>query len=804
MTTIFHGIRPAYSEKDGGTELAQALNRRDTGGSLAVPEIIPFARSMAAEGIVLLKNKENTLPIRDNDRVAVFGRCAIDYFTVGYGSGGDIISPYKANLMQGLTDCGVHFLQGLYEIYAAWCEENRPDEGTWGNWPVSHPEMPLTEALVKEAEKEADIAIVVIGRAAGEDRESLLEKGSYYLTDAEVAMLDMVTSAFCRVAVVLDCGNIIDMAWTEKYGDAIGAILYAWQGGMESGNALADVLTGRADPSGRLTDTIAKTYEDIPSAACFGGTVYNNYVEDIYVGYRYFETFRPERVLYPFGFGLSYTNFSIDATAKRYGDHAVVTAKVRNTGAYAGKQVVQVYFSPPQGKLGNPARILAGFNKTPLLQPGEEHTLEIDCNLRLLAPFDDSGITGYANCQVWEAGEYSISFGENVRDARVLMRWTRQETFPVVRLQEAIAVEPGSVFPRMVNRDGQISYEDTPVDTGKCRERILSRLPAPLAPPEKPVMWKQVADGEATVEAFAAQLSRQELDDLAHGEGEMDSSLGAKGNAGALGGVSESLRNRGVPPVITTDGPSGIRLRATCSLLPCGTALASSFNVRGVQALYALIGKEMGLRGSDILLAPGMNIHRNPLCGRNFEYFSEDPLLTGKIASAVVMGVQSAGVSACPKHFACNNQERNRNTNDSRVSARALREIYLKAFEIVVKEAQPHTIMTSYNKVNGVWSHYHYELATSVLRDEWGFDGLVMTDWWMRPAASREFPNITNDANRIRAQVDVLMPGNDAPWGEKNGRTLQASLDDPDGVTLAEAQRTAVNVLRLVLLHTKV
>ena len=310
-----------------------------------------------------------------------------------------------------------------------------------------------------------------------------------------------------------------------------------------------------------------------------------------------------------------------------------------------------------------------------------------------------------------------------------------------------------------------------------------------------------MAAGTITLDAFIAQLSDKELEALSRGEGGMNSSLGVIGNAGAFGGVIESLRKKGVPPVITSDGPSGLRLRKFTALLPSGTALACTWNDALVEEMFTHIGKEMKKQGVDVVLSPGMNIHRNPLCGRNFEYFSEDPLLTGKMAAAVVRGVQSQGGSCCPKHFACNNQETKRNTNDSRVSERALREIYLRGFEICVKESHPNTIMTSYNKVNGVWSHYNYDLTTTILRNEWGFDGVVITDWWMRKSASPEFPKIKDNAYRVRAQVDVLMPGNMGHVSRKyqSDGTLLATLGKQDGITRAELQRTAKNVLGFIL-----
>lgn len=282
----------------------------------------------------------------------------------------------------------------------------------------------------------------------------------------------------------------------------------------------------------------------------------------------------------------------------------------------------------------------------------------------------------------------------------------------------------------------------------------------------------------------------------------MDSPLGAKGNAAVMGGITESLRALGVPPITTTDGPSGIRLQYYTSLLPCGTALACTWDPVLVEGLYQAVGREMVEKGSDVLLAPGMNIHRNPLCGRNFEYFSEDPLVSGRAAAAVVRGIQKNGVSACPKHFACNNQETNRNRNDSRVSERALREIYLKGFEICVKEGRPQNLMTSYNLVNGVWSHYNYDLCTTVLRGEWGYDGSVMTDWWMQASEDPDFPALRDSAYRIRAQVDVLMPGSrpgDFPSPDEPDPAPLASCAAENGLTIAELQRGARNVLGYIL-----
>lgn len=795
MSQLFNKAARFVLSRIHRTGLEQDLNRTEGSGRLAVPEIAAQARAMAADGIVLLKNEDKTLPITGQTRVAVFGRSAVNYFTVGYGSGGDVVSPYRRNLMEGLLEHGVKVDGILASQYETWCSRPRnvPDEGYWAHWPMSNPEMPLKAEDVAAAARRCDMALVVIGRAAGESRENVLKPGSYYLTDREKAMLDVVATYFHRVCLVMDCGNVIDMSWTRDYENKLTAIVYAWQGGMESGTALADVLTGAVNPSGKLTDTIAVKYEDYPSSQSFGAMAFNAYTEDIYVGYRYFETFAPDRVLYPFGFGLSYTRFRLSSQAAVSGNQVTVNTTVENVGDEAGREVVQVYVDLPCGTLGNPKRVLAGFKKTGLLQPGQQQVVDVSFDLASLASFDDTGCTGHKDAFVLEAGNYCVQAGTSIRDVKAVVCIVKQGLEVVRQLHECNAVRPEHGFCRMVNKGGALDMEMVPTANRNLKQDILAHLPQELTPGQTEFTFEDVKARRCTPEEFVAQLSDQELDDITHGFGLMNDPSGPAGNAGSLGGVTEALKKRGIPTVITTDGPSGIRIRRTCSLLPCGTCLASTFDPEGVEALYRLLGREMVLQGTQVLLGPGMNIHRNPLCGRNFEYYSEDPLLTGKIAAAMVRGIQSQGVSACPKHFACNNQETNRNKCDSRLSQRAQREIYLKGFEIAVKESDPWCLMTSYNLVNGVWSHYHYELVTDILHDEWGYRGLTITDWWMQPGAAPEFPAITNDACRIRAQVDVLMPG------EIQERTLVASLADPNGVTRAEAQRCAVNVIKFIL-----
>lgn len=505
-------------------------------------------------------------------------------------------------------------------------------------------------------------------------------------------------------------------------------------------------------------------------------------------------------MLYPFGYGLSYTTFECKPLALNWerGTYTV-SAQVTNTGNVAGREAVMLWCAAPQGKLGKAAKVLTAYGKTKLLAPGEFETITLCFDERTFASFDDTGKTGFANAFVLEAGEYQFFLGDVLAGTIPI-----DETRVIEQCEEVCGIK--APFARMVAREenGTIVAREEMLPYGNVdlRQRILERLPEEITfTGDKGYKLSDVAKGKISLDAFIAQLDDKELEALTRGEGCMGSALGVAGNAGAFGGVLPSLREKGIPPVITADGPSGLRLKKYCALLPNGTALACSFDDELIQQLFTHVGKEMIKHGVDVVLSPGMNIHRNPLCGRNFEYFSEDPLLTGKMAAAIVRGVQSQGVSCCPKHFACNNQETKRNTNDSRVSKRALREIYLRCFEIVVKEASPKVIMTSYNKINDVWSHYNYDLVTTVLRQEWGFGGVVITDWWMQKSASLEFPAIKDNGYRVRAQVDVLMPGNMGHLHKSyhSDGTLLKTIGKPDGMTRAEIQRTAKNVLSLIL-----
>ena len=787
------------------SSVAQEKTKRAAAKKTYTSEMQSALRRVAAEGAVLLENN-GILPLKENTTVSLFGRVQYNWFYTGYGSGGDVNRPYAVNLIDGIRNCNkLNLNEELAVKYEKWCGKNIINDAIWGMWPRFYPEMPLDDMTVENASENSDCAVVVIGRSSGEDRENVLEKGSYYITDDEKQLLDRVTASFDKVIVLLNIGSIIDMSWFRRYEGKIGALMLVWQGGMESGNAVADLLCGNISPCGRLTSTVTSSYSDHPCSKCFGGKEYNYYYEDIYVGYRYFETFCKGSVIYPFGYGLSYTDFLYsfnNASSVDNGFEFSIT--VNNTGAFNGKGVFQLYLQKPVGLLGNPARELVAFGKTKILAPEQCDRLNCNVSLYQLSSYDECGKTGNKSAYVIEKGEYAFYLGSDVRSAEKVFSYYQNETVVYEQFQECIPPEKSFGVLTSKEIDGQITAVVEPCNgrTRVLKSRIIDNLPSSIPfTGDKGYKLCDVKNGTISMDDFVAQLDMNELEALTRGDYTMGSALGAPGNAAVFCGVLGSLRDKGIPAVTTSDGPSGIRLSASCSLIPNGTLLASTFDVDAVQEVYSLVAREMKEKGSDVLLAPGMNIMRSPLCGRNFEYYSEDPYVTGKIGAGAVRGIQSKGGSACPKHFACNNQEYKRTTNDSRVSERALREIYLKGFEICIKEAKPDNIMTSYNKINGVWSYYNYDLCTSVLRGEWKYEGNVMTDWWTKKGKSPDFRFVSDQAYRVRAQVDVLMPGGSRTGRRKPDGTLLYKLDN-GGITLGEIQRSVKNILNFAMKST--
>lgn len=760
------------------------------------------AAKMVSEGIVMLKNENNALPLDTDKEVAVFGRIQFHYYKSGTGSGGMVNVTKVVNILDGLIDNGVKVNEKLLGTYRKWDKENPFDLGEgWGGEPWSQKEMPLDEGLVKETAKSCETAIVIMGRTAGEEQDNRLEAGSYLLSDDEIAMLKVVRENFKKVVLLLNVGNIIDMTDINRI--APDAVLYVWQGGMTGGKGTADVLTGKVSPSGKLPDTIAYKASDYPSDANFGREKNRDiYAEDIYVGYRYFETFAKEKVLYPFGFGLSYTEFEIKTVKAEITEGAVkLSVLVKNIGSYKGKEVIEVYCEAPQGKLGKAARVLCGFEKTRELAPQEEQVVEIAVDISKLASYDDSGVTGNKSCYVLEAGEYKFYVGSDVRSAEYACSFEQGEDLVTERLIQSLA--PVESFERIkpVCEGGAFSIgrEAVPVSEVDESARRLEKLPKEIAyTGDKGIKLWDVKNGKNTMDEFIAQLSDYDLSCIIRGEG-MGSPRVTAGTASAFGGVSENLNGFGIPAGCCSDGPSGMRLDCGTKAfsLPNGTMIASSFNKELTSELFTFMGLEMAANKVDCLLGPGMNIHRHPLNGRNFEYFSEDPFLTGKMAAAELKGMAGAGVTGTIKHFCANNRETNRHFIDSVVSERALREIYLKGFEIAVKEGGASSVMTTYGIVNGLWTAGNFDLNTVILREEWGFKGFTMTDWWANINVRGKEPDKTDLAAMARAQNDVYMV---CPDGEKNDDNTLVALEN-GGIERCELQRNAANICGF-LLHT--
>lgn len=779
-----------------------------------------LGRQVVAEGCVLLKNDNEVLPLEDGISISVFGRAQCNYYKSGTGSGGDVKAPYTTGILEGLRkNPKVQVNEDLAEVYTDWVKDHPFDDGGggWAAEPWYQEEMPLDQETVDAAKEESEVAVVLIGRTAGEDKDGANTAGSYLLTDTEEEMLQIVADTFDQVAVVLNVPAIIDMNWVEDYD--IDAVLYAWQGGMTGGDGVADVLTGDVNPSGRLTDTIAKNYSDYPSSKYFGRTDYNYYVEDIYVGYRYFETFAQDKVAYPFGYGLSYTTFETSTYSVTETDGYInVFTTVENTGERAGKETVQVYYGAPQGTLGNPSKELAAFAKTKLLQPGESQDITLSFKISDMAPYDDSGSSGYDSAYVLEAGDYNIYVGNSVRDCQLEYIHNEPETRLVEQLSEQMApVKAFDRFKPVEDEDGNLTvdFEKTPLQTVDVEAKIEENLPQELTKKDEGNYdLIDVYNGEVTTEQFVAQLTNEELTSIVQGEGMSPQNVTA-GIASAFGGVNTMKDGEkttltelyGIPRAGAADGPSGIRQTASATSLPGGASIACTWNTELIERLFQLEGEEMVLNEIDTLLGPGINIHRNPLNGRNFEYYSEDPLLTGVMAAAVTKGIQSTGATVTIKHFAANNQETNRHVDDSRVSERALREIYLKPFEIAVKDGKARSVMTAYNPVNGCWTGSNYDLTTEILRNEWGFEGIVMTDWWAEMNKTIGNGLLTTNgkqylASMVKAQNDIYMVTPDSSTTSAANTSTKLDMADrlADGyITRAELQRSAVNICNYLL-----
>jgi len=727
----------------------------------ACAEHIALSKNAAKEGMVLLKNEDQVLPLKKGARIALFGKGTFDYVKGGGGSG-DVTVEYVVNLYEGFKalDGHVDVEEDLADYYRQYVQAQYEAGHVPGM--IAEPELP--DELCEKARAFADTAVISISRFSGEgwDRtvadeqaaevgkqalakagNELFERGDFYLSNAESAMVEKVKRYFSKVIVVLNVGGMVDTEWFRE-DDKIQSVLLAWQGGMEGGRATAELLCGFGNPSGKLSDTFAKRLEDYPSTNGFHESEeYVDYTEDIYVGYRYFETLpgAAEKVNYPFGYGLSYTKFDwkVDSAGETAGQ-ICIQVLVTNVGPAAGKEVVQVYVGAPQGLLGKSAKSLVAFQKTKLLQPGEEQLLTLQFVVDSMASYDDLGKVA-KSAYVLEKGEYLFYVGTSVRDVKELgYRYLVEEN----RVTEQLAAKlvPTSLKHRLLS-DG--TYEELPLGEPNDPDytalkpnnpiakwagempavRAVGRIPRRTRERVERLNLEHVAEGKQSLDDFVAQLSDEELAHL----------LGGQPNTGVantwgFGNMPEYQ----VPNAMTADGPAGLRIKPECGVnttaFPCSTLLACTWNPEITYAVGRAGAEEVKENNIAAWLTPAVNIHRSPLCGRNFEYYSEDPFLAGTMAAGMVKGIQSQNIAPSVKHFALNNKETNRKNSDSRVSERAAREIYLKVFEIIVKTSDPWYIMSSYNIINGHRASENRELLEDILRGEWGFGGMVSTDWW--------------------------------------------------------------------------
>lgn len=701
-------------------------------------EHIELSREAATEGMVLLKNDDGLLPIKRRSRIALFGKASIDYVKGGGGSG-DVTVKYVHNLCDGMEEKEEEKKVEIYAPLSFFYRENVEAQYKSGVRCGQAIEPEIPDKLLNGAKEFADIAIISICRYSTEgiDRG---EENDFYLTGAEKKMIDTVTSNFENCVLVLNVGGMVDSSYFID-NDRIKSVLLAWQAGMEGGKAEADILCGDITPSGKLTDTFAKTFSDYPSSYNFNESEdYAEYTDDIFVGYRYFETVpnAKESVNYAFGYGLSYTEFKIDTVSANASRGKIyLTVCVTNTGEYKGKEVVQVYSSSPKGKLDKPRMELRAFSKTKILEPKEKCLLLLSFEISNMASYDEKTAS-----YVLENGDYTVFVGNSVRNISKVFTYSVDADTVVCSLKNRCV--PKKLSKRLLSDGSYKQLEtgeyETLFDTSdfpheRPRWTFLHTLPdmRDSGIPDGNITLDMVYNGDSSLSDMLAQMTNEELITL----------LGGRPNTGVANtwGIGD-MPNFGVPNVMTADGPAGLRIKPEAGICttawPCATLLACSWNPDLLRRVGSAGASEVKENNLGIWLTPAINIHRSPLCGRNFEYFSEDPYVAGTMASAMIEGIQSQGISACIKHFACNNKETNRFFSDSRVSERALREIYLKGFEIAIKNAKPWCVMTAYNKLNGCFASENIDLIRGILREEWHYDGLVTSDWCNEAEQYRE------------------------------------------------------------------
>ena len=755
------------------------------------------AYEAACEGMVLLKN-EGVLPF-NTKKVALYGPGASMTIKGGTGSG-EVNERHAVTVLEGMQARGFEVsTMGWIEEYEAYYvraeqayrEEKRRrvnflDPKTINNMLFDNFRLPCGPRIEERhvADSDTDSCVYVLSRQAGEGGDRRAEKGDYYITDEEFEAISFCASHYAHFALLINCGSSMNLGFMDAIPN-IGALMYICQPGSQGGMAVADILSGDVNPSGKLTDSWAKHYADIPFADEYshrnGDLKQEYYKEGIFVGYRYFDSFDVAPA-YPFGFGLSYTDFEITcAGAELEGRKLVLHANVKNIGAVSGKEVVQLYASAPEGKLNKEYQSLAAFAKTRLLAPEETEEVTLSFDLAAVSSYREKD-----NCYVLEQGDYVLRLGNSSRNTVVAA---------VVKLPEEI----------IVSRHQAICPVQQPVEELQAPARKAESLPEHVicltADPEAfqtadyttPYVPKRM---DRQVRRFVNSLSDRQMVDIVVGVGQwlVNNRFDLPGS---VGNTTSKFWDKGLANVALCDGPAGLRINRHSTVskkgkirpvefplavysyipkfirkfllgdpqkekslyqyataFPVTNALAQSWNTDLMEQVGRAIAEEMREFGCTYWLAPAVNIHRNPLCGRNFEYFSEDPRLTGLLAAAMTRGIQAQpGYYATVKHFACNNQEDNRTHMSSNVNQRALREIYLRAFEPVVRNGRVKSVMTSYNKLNGVYTPNSRDLCTVVLRQEWGFEGVVMTDWYSTN------PRQGNNALAIAAGNDLIMPG---------------------------------------------
>ena len=755
-----------------------------------------LARRAAAEGMVLLKN-DSLLPLELPMSIALFGGGAVRTVKGGIGSGDvnnrESISVYRGFKTAGAVITSEEWLADYENRYEAartgWKEKvleaARHVENPFDAYSANPFSMPEGRKIMPEDLENASAAVYVISRIAGEGKDRRKIEGDYYLSKKEWEDILYLDQADIPIVLLLNVGAPIELTDVLQRAGNIKAVLNISLPGQEGGHAAADVLFGRAAPGGRLTATWARHYEDYPSADSFGYLNGNleteEYREGIYVGYRYFDSFGIQP-LFPFGYGLSYTDFSIEYEGLQRTERGMdITVTVKNTGKmYSGREVVQVYVTPPQTGCAKEYQRLVGFAKTNTLKPQEKQTLMISV--------DQSDLAGYSEqLRAWfmEAGTYGIWIGNHSASLQLAELFT-------VHKQTILEHAKGCCQPFAVMEEPGIAE----FAKNKAGEWLLTaeeqKIPvSTFIPREERERIYQISPAE---EQSAAELIPLLYGNITQGAG----TLGSAGIRvpGSAGETTEALEEKyGIRSLIMADGPAGLRLRQSyevdrktnsvygvgvlgalengfleetehhenadtyyqyCTAFPVGTALAQSWDTDLMREFGEAVAAEMEEFHVDLWLAPGMNIHRNPLCGRNFEYYSEDPFLSGMMAASVTTGVQNhRGCGVTIKHFSCNNQEDNRMGVNICVSERALREIYLRGFEIAVKKSKPIAMMSSYNLVNGVHAANSKDLCTAIAREEWGFEGVIMSDWNTTVPEDGSVP-----WQCIAAGNDLIMPGN--------------------------------------------